>query len=109
MNKLDKRWIRLMEYGHKIGCHQMPERSFFYKEYQFPVCARCTGVIIGEIIAILLILFKVKLNIVIITLALSIMGIDWFIQFINLLQSNNTRRLFTGISGGIGLTYIFII
>ena len=45
MNKKDEKWVSLMEYGHKIGCHQMPERSFFYKEYQFPVCARCTGVI----------------------------------------------------------------
>ena len=33
--------------GNHSGCHQMPERSFFYKGKQFPVCARCTGVIIG--------------------------------------------------------------
>ena len=25
----------------------MPERSFFFGEYQFPLCARCTGVLVG--------------------------------------------------------------
>lgn len=107
MNKKDKRWISLMEYGQRIGCHQMPERSFFYKGYQFPVCARCTGVIIGELITIFLLIFRIKLNIIISIFLLLIMGLDWFIQFINVLQSNNTRRLITGISGGVGLTYIY--
>jgi len=107
INKKDKRWIKLMEYGKRIGCHQMPERSFFYKDYQFPVCARCTGVIIGEIITIIILIFGIKLNISTSVFLLGIMGIDWFIQFIKVLQSNNIRRLITGISGGIGLTYIY--
>ena len=47
----DKKWIRLMEIGEALGCHQMPERSFFINGFQFPVCARCTGVIISAIIA----------------------------------------------------------
>jgi len=107
MEKKDKIWISLMEYGQRIGCHQMPERSFFYKGYQFPVCARCTGVIIGEIITIFFLIFRIELSIIAAVFLLSIMGVDWFIQFINLLQSNNVRRLITGISGGIGLTYIY--
>lgn len=107
MDKKDKRWIKLMEFGHRLGCHQMPERSFFYKGYQFPVCARCTGVIIGEIIAIIMLICKIKFNIVVSTVLLLIMGFDWFIQYIKILQSNNIRRLITGISGGIGLTYIY--
>lgn len=107
MNNRDRRWISLMEYGHRIGCHQMPERSLFYKGYQFPVCARCTGVIIGEIIAILMLIFRIELNIIVSVFLLLIMGFDWFIQFINILKSNNTRRLITGFCGGIGLTYIY--
>jgi len=31
----------------KYLCHQKPERSFFYKKKQFPVCSRCTGIVIG--------------------------------------------------------------
>ena len=50
----DKQWIRLMELGEMLGCHQMPERSFFIKGFQFPVCARCIGVILSAIIATIL-------------------------------------------------------
>lgn len=107
MNKKDEKWVSLMEYGHKIGCHQMPERSFFYKGYQFPVCARCTGVTIGEIICIITILVNIKLSIILYTVLLLIMGLDWFIQYINILESNNIRRLITGILGGFGLTGIY--
>lgn len=107
MNKKDEKWISLMEYGNRIGCHQMPERSFFYKGYQFPVCARCTGVIIGEIICIITLIFSIKLNIILYIALLLIMGLDWFIQYINILESNNIRRLITGILGGIGLTGIY--
>lgn len=107
MDNKEKKWISFMKYGHKLGCHQMPERSFFISGYQFPVCARCTGVIIGEIVAIVLILLKISINITISMVLLIIMGIDWFIQYLEILQSNNLRRLITGISGGIGLTYFY--
>ena len=29
--KKDDIWFKLMNYGEKLGCHQMPERSFFYQ------------------------------------------------------------------------------
>ena len=107
MKKTDKNWIALMEYGHRIGCHQIPERSFFYNGYQFPVCARCTGVIIGEIICIITLLFNIKLSIIIYLALLLVMGADWFIQYIHLLESNNIRRVITGVLGGYGLTGIY--
>ena len=28
-------------------CHQRPERSFFFDGFQFPVCARCTGLYVS--------------------------------------------------------------
>ena len=31
-----------MDYTRLI-CHRIPERSFFFRGHQFPVCARCTG------------------------------------------------------------------
>lgn len=107
MNKQDRLWIKLMNYGNKLGCHQMAERSFFFKGYQFPVCARCTGVILGEVISIVLIILKIKVDIRFAIAILLIMGFDWLIQYINILQSNNVRRLITGTLGGIGLTYIY--
>lgn len=42
---------KLMVFGQNMGCHQMPERSFFIRGKQFPVCARCTGVFLGNIAA----------------------------------------------------------
>ena len=103
----EKKWISFMEYGHRLGCHQMPERSFFIYGYQFPVCARCTGVILGEIVAIVLLLLNIKINIAMSIVLLTTMGIDWFIQYIKILQSTNFRRLITGTLGGVGLTYFY--
>ena len=56
---MDKRKIykKLMVIGRATGCHQLPERSFSFRGKQFPVCARCTGVFIGEVLGIFL--FKV--------------------------------------------------
>lgn len=98
-------WMRLMKYGKKLGCHQLPERSFFVHGYQFPVCARCTGVIISSVLAIpIFFIYKIPIDYCII-LGL-IMFFDWFIQYIKFLKSNNYRRLLTGIFGGIGITTI---
>lgn len=97
--------------GNNSGCHQMPERSFFYHGKQFPVCARCTGVFIGQLLAILLAVFKITISVPINLFLIIIMGIDWFIQEINIKPSTNTRRLITGICGGFGVfsLYIYVI
>ncbi len=105
--KSDVYWLRLMNYGKKLGCHQLEERSFYLFGYQFFVCARCTGVIIGEILSVLLLIMGVKISIYYSILFQIVMGIDWFIQYLNILQSTNIRRLVTGFFAGVGLTYIY--
>ncbi len=95
-----------MRFGNKLGCHQRPDRSFFFKGYQFPVCARCTGVVVGEIIALFCLIF-VKIEWWINLLLLIPMGIDWGLQFLKILTSDNYRRLITGLLGGFGLTFIY--
>ncbi len=107
LNKSDKIWIKLMKYGRRLGCHQMAERSFFINKYQFPVCARCTGVLIGYILSPLLMLVN-SYRIQIAILLCSIMFIDWFIQYLNIKKSNNIRRLITGIFGGMGIIHVYI-
>jgi uncharacterized membrane protein len=95
-------WRRLMLYGEKTGCHQRPDRSFFIKGYQMPVCARCTGVILGYMIAVpcfVLIGFNKFLSLV----GGLVLFIDWLLQALNMLKSTNRRRLITGILGGFGI------
>jgi len=75
-----EKWLKWMDFGKRIGCHQKPERSFFIKGYQFPVCARCTGVIIGYLLAIPIVIL-VALNPIIPLIGCIIMLLDWLLQF----------------------------
>jgi uncharacterized membrane protein len=98
-------WKRWMAWGEHTGCHQLPERSFFFRGYQFPVCARCTGVIIGYILAVpLYARFGVK-RVLALLGGLSMLT-DWLLQYFHVRTSNNPRRLFTGILGGYGIMSI---
>lgn len=106
--QVDK-WIRLMELGAKTGCHQMPERSFCVHGYQFPVCARCCGVFIGYLLAPLTYVklgFSRLKNFAFVGLIL--MFLDWFLQAVHINESNNIRRLLTGIVGGFGSMVVFL-
>ena len=93
--------------GNASGCHQMPERSFFYKGKQFPVCARCTGVFIGHSAAVLLFFLKKQIPVLYCGLLMGIMGADWLVQETGIKESTNRRRLITGFCGGLGLFSIY--
>lgn len=89
-------------------CHRMPERSFFLKGYQFPVCARCTGIYIGLIFAIF---FKSFINIsfhsdLICFLFVFPLVLDGITQFFKLRESNNLFRLITGLMFSFSLIFI---
>ena len=87
-----------MKYS-KLLCHRIPERSFFYKNHQFPVCARCTGFYTG-----LAVFLNYTINLLIISIILMIpAAIDGLTQLMELRQSNNNLRFLTGLVGGIGL------
>ena len=94
--------------GDKSGCHQLSERSFHIRGYTFPVCARCTGVFAGQIAAVILLVFGLRCPWYISVSLLSLMGLDWLIQHLDIKQSTNRRRLLTGIGGGFGLFSIYI-
>lgn len=88
-----------MMLGQATGCHQRPDRSFFFCGKQFPVCARCTGVFIGEILGLLL--FKVaEISNILVFVFLGIMLLDWGIQYITKTESTNCRRLISGLLCG---------
>lgn len=109
MSKLWPSVVSLIyEIGDYSGCHQMPERSFFYKGRQFPVCARCTGVFIGQLAAVVCNIFT-DISVKISVLFLGIMGVDWSIQEAGIKESTNTRRFLTGILGGFGLYNFYCV
>ncbi|MDF2944947.1 MAG: hypothetical protein K0S01_3805 [Herbinix sp.] len=101
----DQCWLKCMELGEKTGCHQMPERSFFIKGYQMPVCARCTGVIFGYLIAIPGFLMFGFSKFAAFGGSLTLL-IDWLLQTMKIKKSSNSRRLITGILGGYGIMLI---
>lgn len=86
-----------------VTCHRKPERSFFYKGQQFPVCARCTGIYLGFLIMPLTLFNVVQLSFLL-SLVITIPSLlDGFIQSQTNYKSNNYIRLFTGIFAGVGL------
>lgn len=103
----ERLWLRLMRLGANAGCHQMPERSFFIGEWQFPVCARCTGLPLGWIAAPLaLALLSPPLWLG--PVCLLPMAADWCAQRWLGHPSNNLRRVLTGILGGFG-HFLFVL
>lgn len=94
--------------GSASGCHQRADRSFKYKGYQFPVCARCTGVLSGYLLSVpMYLLFGASIPLCI--PCMTVMFIDWLIQYLKIRSSTNLRRFFTGIAGGYGLMTIQIV
>jgi len=101
-----KIYERLIYYGKRSGCHQIPERSFFIRGKQFPVCARCFGVLIGNLVAYGM-FFIYIMPPEFCVLGCTVMFIDWFIQYIGIRESKNIRRLITGIIGGYSLATLY--
>ena len=112
MTGKDKIWITLMS-AFSNTCHQKANRSFFLYNYQFPICARCTGLLLGYFLGII-ILFIGKISLTLSIAFIITMFIDWFVQYKGIKISNNYRRLFTGSLCGIGIIgilsniYVFI-
>lgn len=101
-DKKMKIWSICMKAGSYMGCHQRPDRSFFYHSYQFPVCQRCTGCFIGYIL-VLIIWPYYKIDMCMCICLCLPMLIDWGLQFIKARESTPISRLVTGTLGGVGV------
>ena len=103
-SRRDQRWIFWMEFcGKYARCHQMPERSFFLGSYQFPLCARCTGIMLGRVLAVLLfpfVLFPMKTALLVLPILMLPLPIDGLTQRFTKYESNNLKRVITGILWG---------
>ena len=90
-----KIWAWFMRLGNRCGCHQREDRSFKIGEFQFPICSRCTGILTGQIIGIIIYLLKFRVPLYISIIFLLIMFIDWYIQYKKIKESTNIRRFVT--------------
>lgn len=107
MTKKDKLWIWLMEWCCKYwGCHQMPERSFFIHGYQVPVCARCTGIIVGGVFSVLVSPFY-DFDYIILALMVP-MAVDGLLQLKTAYISTNPKRFISGLLYGFSFVSVII-
>lgn len=109
MNKYDLIWIKTTNwFGKHWSCHRLPERSFFFKGYQFPICARCTGILVGWLIAPLIFFLLPKLDFFYCLLLFIPLIIDGCTQLFTKYESKKYRRFFTGIMFGFAFIYSII-
>lgn len=107
--------LRLLGYG---LCHQLPERSFFGGGLQAPVCARDTGIYLGFVISLALLIALHKgtrprefppLPVwVLLAVLVGFMGWDGVTSYAGLRESNNLLRLITGMSTGFAVAVIVL-
>lgn len=95
-------WTSWMKIGNLIGCHQRSDRSFFIGMYQFPLCARCTGVCVGYLAAAISFVRWSTPTMFCLACCL-VMFADWYIQYLGILTSTHLRRWITGVIGGFGV------
>lgn len=87
---------------HFIFCHQNPERSFFWKKKQFPVCARCTGIHLGYFTFPVFLFDLYSINIWFTIAIILPTYIDGITQAYFKRESNNILRVSTGLMAGVG-------
>lgn len=89
-----------------VICHRIPERTIHIKGKPLPLCARCTGILIGALWAMLYLLFSwtnVGFFGFLVGIILMLPGaIDGFTQLFEYRVSNNLLRIVTGLLMGVG-------
>ena len=104
-------------------CHQMPDRSFFAHEHQYPLCARCTGMYLGFVTGTIALLLRRRTKaarlpptpiIVLLVGFIVAMGIDGVNSTISIIpgapqlyHTTNVIRIITGTLYGLALSALF--
>ena len=88
--------------GIPMGCHRLPHRSFRFRGRQFPVCARCTGILLGYLVYPAFV-FGVWPATLAGGLLLNLPAmLDGTTQMLGWRESTNALRLVTGVMSGAG-------
>lgn len=94
-----------------IPCHRMKSRSYVIRGKQFPICARCTSILLGYLATPFLLCLDYQPTSL--TLFCGIyfnipMIVDGYTQLRGWRKSTNTLRTITGLGSGIGQSFIII-
>ena len=92
-----------------ISCHKNPNRSFFWKGKQLPVCARCTGIHIGYLSLFLFLFQLIYIHWVLSIILILPTLIDGLTQAYFNRESTNTIRFTSGVLAGLGIMSIIHI
>ncbi|MFJ5758694.1 DUF2085 domain-containing protein [Neobacillus sp. NPDC093182] len=91
-----------------VPCHRMKSRSLTIKGYTMPICARCTGILLGYLFFPVLFVLDLYFPIWLGILLNFPMVLDGWTQKRKVRMSNNRLRLTTGIVSGFGQSIIIV-
>ncbi|PIU03512.1 hypothetical protein COT44_02695 [Candidatus Shapirobacteria bacterium CG08_land_8_20_14_0_20_39_18] len=107
MRIIDNILFHIKQIGKNPICNLKSNRAPACCGLVFLFCYRCTGIIIGGIIAQLFYHFKLTYQSPMVLLLLATpCAIDGLTRKFKIQESNNTRRFATGLLFGIGLAFI---
>jgi uncharacterized membrane protein len=90
-------------------CHGLPDRTIYFRNNAFPLCARCTGTLIGVLTLPIFHMEMMHPSIGLIVLFAAPAIFDAFTQFIGFRKSNNKLRLVTGFLLGTSISALIVI
>ncbi|MFQ5651391.1 MAG: DUF2085 domain-containing protein [bacterium] len=89
-------------------CHQLPERSFFLFGAQFPLCFRCSGILIGSLIFPVLAYRSALPGPKVALLLLLPMVVDVTLLSTATWESTTVIRVLTGLGFGVGAPAVLL-
>ena len=103
MKRMLYKWLPII-----FGCHCRSDRSFYYRGEQFPICARCTGELLGIIFS-LFSCFFFRLPAWLAAVFTLPLCVDGLVQLKTSYESTNVKRVVTGFLFGYGLFMLFAL
>lgn len=89
-------------------CHGLPDRTIYFRNQPLPLCARCTGTLIGVFTLPIFHwgIINPSMGLLVILIAPAL--VDSTTQFMGWRKSNNVLRLITGFFLGIGISLLIV-
>jgi uncharacterized membrane protein len=100
--------INLMRLLDIVPCHRMKSRSITIKGYTLPLCARCTGILLGYFFFPFMLIAGLQFSLWIGLFFNIPMVVDGWTQKRKYRMSNNMLRLSTGIMSGFGQSILIV-